>query len=92
MRRQIQTLALPVWQRVGRQLNQCCRQGEQWLRRQADVSQSCRECRNRVQLFTEICPHCGAANPSRVPVALIALGGGAMLACLALAALAALLL
>lgn len=87
MRRQLQTLALPAWQRVGRQFNQLCRQGEQWLRKQAEASQNCRECRNRVQLFTEICPHCGAANPSQVPVALIAVGGAAAIVCFVLTAL-----
>lgn len=87
MRRQLQTLAPPAWQRVGRQVNQFRRQGEQWLRKQTEASQNCRECRNRVQLFTEICPHCGAANPSQVPVALIAVGCAAAVCCLLLTAL-----
>lgn len=89
MRRPSETFALPVWQRAGRQFLQYRRQAEQWLRAQASASQSCRACRNRVTLFTEICPHCGAGNPTQVPVALVAVGGAAVLACLALVALLA---
>lgn len=87
MRRSLPQFALPVWLRAENWFHQACRQAEGWLRDRAAESQQCRECRGRVELFAETCPHCGAAHPTRIPLALVAVAGAAVLGCLALAML-----
>ena len=37
-----------------------------WVRTCWQEATSCRECENPVRLLDEICPHCGAAHPSRI--------------------------
>ena len=80
-------LARPAWPRAESWFHQACRETERWLRERADESRQCRECRDRVELFAETCPHCGAAHPTRIPISLAAVAGAAVLGCLALAML-----
>lgn len=87
MRSQLHKSAWPFREQAGDRFKLAFHQAEQWLLERADKSQHCRECGNRVQLFEDICPHCGAASPSRIPCSLGALAAAAALACLALAAI-----
>jgi hypothetical protein len=86
MRSQLHKSALPFWHRAEDQSKATWHQAEQWLRRRAGESRQCRECRNRVRLLENVCPHCGAVSPARIPLSLGALAAAAALACLALAA------
>jgi hypothetical protein len=87
MRRSQPQFAQPRWPRAESWFHQACHEAERWLSDRADESRQCRECRNRVELFAETCSHCGAAHPTRIPVALAAVAGAALLGCLALAML-----
>ena len=87
MRRPLPQFALPAWPRSESWFQQACREAERWLSDRAVESQQCRECRNRVELFAETCSHCGAAHPTRIPIALAAVAGAAVLGCVALAML-----
>jgi hypothetical protein len=86
MRSQLHKSALPFWHRAEHQFKITRHQAEQWLKRRAGESLQCRECRNRVRLLENVCPHCGAVSPARIPLSLGALAAAAVLACLALAA------
>jgi hypothetical protein len=87
MRRSLPQFAQPLWPREESRFHQACHECERWLSDRADESRQCRECRNRVELFSETCSHCGAAHPTRIPIALAAVAGAALLGCLALAML-----
>jgi len=46
-----------VWQRA-----------HQWLCRFVEQCHKCRSCGGRVALLEDICPNCGASNPSVIPI------------------------
>ena len=87
MRLPLQNVVPSFWPQAERWFNRFCKGGEQWLRHQTDESHQCRECGRRVELFTEICPYCGVANPIRISTTLGAAVGALALASLGLAAL-----
>lgn len=87
MRRSLPQFAQPLWPRAESWFHQATLEAERWLSDRADESRQCRECRNRVELFAETCSHCGAAHPTRIPIALAAVAGAALLGCLAAAML-----
>jgi hypothetical protein len=87
MRRSLPQFVQPVWPRAESWFHQATLETERWLSDRAEESRQCRECRNRVELFADTCSHCGAAHPTRIPVALAAVAGAALLGCLALAML-----
>jgi len=42
--------------------------GERRLRRFVEKCHECRSCQDRVGLMDDVCPTCGASNPSVIPI------------------------
>ena len=57
---------------MGKLLRVDMSQVQEWFVRQSDNAKHCRSCGVEVDVLDKVCPRCEAADPAKIPVAIVA--------------------